>query len=130
MLLIIGLVALALVDESTGVAGSLWRTALCGIGFGLFQLPNNREMMGSLLPEAVPTFQGDEHHTHGGAVVWCRTGRSGAGTGLLIQVTLWLGAALPCWHCWRACRGYRSPSGRWMSGGHRLLESKGVQYSC
>lgn len=37
ILLIMGLVALALVDESTGVAGSLWRTALCGIGFGLFQ---------------------------------------------------------------------------------------------
>ncbi|WP_227875903.1 hypothetical protein [Kushneria konosiri] len=26
----------------------LWRSALCGLGFGLYQAPNNREMMGSL----------------------------------------------------------------------------------
>jgi len=82
MLLIIGLVALALVDESTGVAGSLWRTALCGIGFGLFQPPNNREMMGSLPPERSANVSGVMSTTRTVAVVWCRTGRSGAGTGL------------------------------------------------
>ncbi len=26
----------------------IWRTALCGVGYGLFQAPNNREMIGSV----------------------------------------------------------------------------------
>ena len=29
----------------------IWRTALCGVGYGLFQAPNNREMIGSVSVE-------------------------------------------------------------------------------
>lgn len=43
-----GLVSLAVLDAESGVLDSLWRTALCGLGFGLFQAPNNREMMSSV----------------------------------------------------------------------------------
>ena len=93
MLLIIGLVALALVDESTGVAGSLWRTALCGIGFGLFQPPNNREMMGSLPPERSANVSGvmSTTRTVGQSFGVALVGAALA-LGSPIQVTLWLGA--------------------------------------
>ncbi|MDN6322482.1 MAG: MFS transporter [Halomonas sp.] len=93
-LLIVGLIALALVDESTGVAGSLWRTALCGIGFGLFQPPNNREMMGSLPPERSANVSGVMSTTRtvgqsfGVALV-----SAALALGWPVQVTLWLGAA-------------------------------------
>ncbi|MFS8173916.1 MFS transporter [Vreelandella titanicae] len=93
-LLIIGLIALALVDESTGVAGSLWRTALCGIGFGLFQPPNNREMMGSLPPERSSNVSGvmSTTRTVGQSFGVALVGAALA-LGWPVQVTLWLGAA-------------------------------------
>ncbi|GGX97815.1 MFS transporter [Litchfieldella qijiaojingensis] len=47
-LLLAGLVSLVLLEADSGVIDSLWRTALCGLGFGLFQAPNNREMMSSV----------------------------------------------------------------------------------
>ncbi|PAU75906.1 MFS transporter [Halomonas salipaludis] len=47
-LLLVGLVALALVPDGAGIVDILWRTALCGLGFGVFQAPNNREMMSSV----------------------------------------------------------------------------------
>ena len=92
-LLIIGLIALALVDESTGVAGSLWRTALCGIGFGLFQPPNNREMMGSLPPERSANVSGvmSTTRTVGQSFGVALVGAALA-LGWPVQVTLWLGA--------------------------------------
>jgi MFS transporter, DHA2 family, multidrug resistance protein len=42
-----GLFLLALYPLSGGTAGILWRMALCGVGFGLFQAPNNRTIIGS-----------------------------------------------------------------------------------
>ena len=47
-LLLAGLLALALVPDGAGIVDILWRTALCGLGFGFFQAPNNREMMSSV----------------------------------------------------------------------------------
>lgn len=47
-LLLAGLVSLALLPEAAGSVDILWRTALCGLGFGVFQAPNNREMMSSV----------------------------------------------------------------------------------
>ncbi|MFG6668381.1 MFS transporter [Halomonas sp. HNIBRBA4712] len=91
--LIVGLSALALVDESTGVAGSLWRTALCGIGFGLFQPPNNREMMASLPPERSANVSGvmstvrTVGQSFGVAVVG-----AALALGLSVQATLWFSA--------------------------------------
>ena len=80
-------------DESTGVAGSLWRTALCGIGFGLFQPPNNREMMGSLPPERSANVSGvmSTTRTVGQSFGVALVGAALA-LGSPIQVTLWLGA--------------------------------------
>jgi DHA2 family multidrug resistance protein-like MFS transporter len=40
-----GLAALALLPASPGPVDICWRMALCGIGFGLFQSPNNRMML-------------------------------------------------------------------------------------
>lgn len=93
-LIIIGLVMLALVDETMGVAESLWRTALCGIGFGLFQPPNNREMMGSLPPERSANVSGvmSTIRTVGQSLGVAFVGAALA-LGLEVQVTLWLGAA-------------------------------------
>ena len=42
-----GLVALALLGPNAGVVDIGWRMAACGLGFGMFQAPNNRAIMGS-----------------------------------------------------------------------------------
>ncbi|HXI66764.1 MAG TPA: MFS transporter [Steroidobacteraceae bacterium] len=42
-----GLCLLALYPMGGDAAGLLWRMAICGAGFGLFQAPNNRTIMGS-----------------------------------------------------------------------------------
>ncbi|MCL7929345.1 MFS transporter [Halomonas llamarensis] len=93
LLLMVGLISLGLVDESTGVVGSLWRTALCGIGFGLFQPPNNREMMASLPPERSANVSGvmSTTRTVGQSLGVALVGAALA-LGLPVQLTLWLGA--------------------------------------
>lgn len=48
LLFMAGLGALAALGEQPATADIIWRSALCGLGFGLYQAPNNREMMGSL----------------------------------------------------------------------------------
>lgn len=40
-----GLVLLAFLPADAGSAGFVWRMALCGLGFGFFQAPNNRAIM-------------------------------------------------------------------------------------
>jgi len=91
--LIGGLISLGLVDEHTGVAGSLWRTALCGVGFGMFQPPNNREMMASLPPERSANVSGvmSTTRTMGQSLGVALVGAA-LGLGLAVQWTLWLGA--------------------------------------
>jgi DHA2 family multidrug resistance protein-like MFS transporter len=42
-----GLAALALLDPHASNLDIVWRTALCGFGFGFFQSPNNRAMVSS-----------------------------------------------------------------------------------
>jgi DHA2 family multidrug resistance protein-like MFS transporter len=42
-----GLVLLVLYPVTGEATGVLWRMALCGAGFGLFQAPNNRAIMGA-----------------------------------------------------------------------------------
>jgi MFS transporter, DHA2 family, multidrug resistance protein len=42
-----GLAALGLLPAHPSVADIVWRMTLCGAGFGLFQSPNNRAMLGS-----------------------------------------------------------------------------------
>ncbi|MWJ27379.1 MFS transporter [Halomonas sp. ZH2S] len=93
LLLIAGFVALALVDETTGVLGGLWRMALCGVGFGLFQPPNNREMMASLPAERSANVSGvmSTTRTVGQSLGVALVGAALA-AGSPVQATLWLGA--------------------------------------
>ena len=42
-----GLLALALMDASTSDGDLVWRLALAGLGFGIFQAPNNKVMIAS-----------------------------------------------------------------------------------
>ncbi len=44
----LGMASLALLGPSASVADIVWRTALCGLGYGFFQAPNNREMLGNV----------------------------------------------------------------------------------
>jgi DHA2 family multidrug resistance protein-like MFS transporter len=46
-LLSLGLVALALLPAQPANADIVWRMALCGVGFGLFQSPNNHIILTS-----------------------------------------------------------------------------------
>ena len=46
-----GLVLLALNGDEAGIPALVWRLALCGLGFGFFQSPNNRLIIGSAPPE-------------------------------------------------------------------------------
>lgn len=47
----LGLVLLALLPEHAGALDICWRELLCGIGFGFFQSPNNREMLANVSRE-------------------------------------------------------------------------------
>ena len=42
-----GLALLAGLGADAGVANVIWRAAVCGLGFGFFQSPNNRELLGN-----------------------------------------------------------------------------------
>ncbi len=47
LVLAIGLGLLTQLDANAETLDILWRMALCGLGFGFFQAPNNRTMLGS-----------------------------------------------------------------------------------
>ena len=47
LVLAIGLGLLSLLSADASTLDIVWRTALCGLGFGFFQAPNNRTMLGS-----------------------------------------------------------------------------------
>jgi DHA2 family multidrug resistance protein-like MFS transporter len=47
VLLAIGLSALAMISEHPALLDVVWRMLLCGAGFGMFQTPNNRTMIGA-----------------------------------------------------------------------------------
>jgi MFS transporter, DHA2 family, multidrug resistance protein len=46
-----GLALLAVFPDGGSAANLIWRTALCGLGFGFFQTPNNRTLL-SAAPRA------------------------------------------------------------------------------
>jgi DHA2 family multidrug resistance protein-like MFS transporter len=49
-LLCVGMVLLATLPPSPGVANIVWRMVICGIGFGFFQTPNMKALMSSAPP--------------------------------------------------------------------------------
>ena len=73
LVLAAGMVLLALLPANAGVFDIGWRMALCGAGFGLFQAPNNRSMLG-----AAPL---DRSGAAGGMLATARlTGQTGGAT--------------------------------------------------
>jgi DHA2 family multidrug resistance protein-like MFS transporter len=50
VLLGIGMALLAMMPAAPGVADIVWRMAICGIGFGLYQTPNIKALMSSAPP--------------------------------------------------------------------------------
>ncbi|WP_018308874.1 MFS transporter [Cupriavidus sp. UYPR2.512] len=51
VMLACGLVGLATLGPDAGSLDIVWRMAMCGTGFGFFQSPNNRAMIGATPPE-------------------------------------------------------------------------------
>lgn len=47
----IGLALLSTLGEQVNLVSIVWRSFICGIGFGMFQSPNNREMMANVIHE-------------------------------------------------------------------------------
>ncbi|GHC24703.1 MFS transporter [Aidingimonas halophila] len=94
VLLLCGLISLSLLESGASVVDSLWRTALCGLGFGLFQAPNNREMM-SQVPKA-------RSANASGVMSTVRTVGQSFG---VASVGVWLAAELGSvqWSIWVAC---------------------------
>src|SRR5438552_5148557 len=50
VLLGVGMVLLATLPPSPGIANIVWRMVICGIGFGFFQTPNMKAIMSSAPP--------------------------------------------------------------------------------
>ncbi|MFN2460833.1 MAG: MFS transporter [Candidatus Velthaea sp.] len=53
-----GLVALAMLPAHAATVDVVWRMALCGVGYGLFQSPNNRTILASTPRERTGAAQG------------------------------------------------------------------------
>lgn len=92
-LLLLGLALLARLGAEASVVDVLWRMLLCGVGFGLFQPPNNRELMGTVPRERSANASGvmSTSRTVGQSFGVALVGAFLA-TGMPIQATLWLGA--------------------------------------
>jgi len=92
-LMLVGLALLARLDAEAGVVDVLWRMLLCGIGFGLFQPPNNRELMSTVPRERSANASGimSTSRTVGQSLGVALVGAFLA-TGMPVQATLWLGA--------------------------------------
>ena len=54
----LGAAALALLPSHPSVLDIVWREMLCGLGFGFFQVPNNRELLTSVPHERLGTAAG------------------------------------------------------------------------
>lgn len=93
VLLLAGLVLLARLGAEAGVVDVLWRMLLCGVGFGLFQPPNNRELMSTVPRERSTNASGimSTSRTVGQSLGVALVGAFLA-TGVPVQSTLWLGA--------------------------------------
>lgn len=90
---LVGMLSLALLRNDAAPLDIIWRTLLCGLGYGLFQAPNNREMIGSVSL--------DLSASASGVLASVRTFGQSLGTALVgivlalsfgsLQLALWLG---------------------------------------
>ncbi len=94
----LGMAALLTVSPEAGFVAVGWRMALCGLGFGFFQSPNNRLLLGAAPPERSGGASGMLStarllgQTSGSALVALTFGLSGAsGAGVAAGVRLALG---------------------------------------
>ncbi len=103
----LGLVALALLGPSASIPDILWRTALCGLGWGCFQPPNNHELLGSVARERSGTASGvlasarTFGQSVGAALVaivlaqWTTDLHPTAGNAIVpVRLTLWIGCGI------------------------------------
>ena len=72
----LGLFLIASMDHAHDVTDILWRLGLCGLGFGFFQAPNNKEMLSNVARARAPPRRAG-HGPHPGPVA----GRGGGGGG-------------------------------------------------
>ncbi len=98
-----GLLSLAFLPAQPTVYAIAWRTALAGAGFGLFQSPNNRAMIGSTPRErsggasgmlGTARLLGTNHRRSAGGAVFVRAPQTGAVLSLEVAVGFALVAAL------------------------------------
>jgi DHA2 family multidrug resistance protein-like MFS transporter len=97
-----GLVSLLLLPPAPGYLDVAWRMAVCGLGFGFFQSPNNRLLVGAAPPQRSGAGSGMlatarlTGQTFGSALVALSFGLTGADTssGVAHGTTLALGIAI------------------------------------
>ena len=101
-LLGIGMALLALLPTNPGVANIVWRMAICGVGFGLFQTPNMKAIMSSAPPHrsgsasgivATARLVGQTSGAALAALCFTLAGRGGAAYALRLAPDLQLSAA-------------------------------------
>ena len=108
--LALGLGLLAALGPHASPADIVWRAAVCGAGFGFFQAPNNRELLGSVPREnsgsasgvlATVRVTGQSLGAAVVAIVLASAAASSAGpheAGVVgaAHVSLWIGSACAC----------------------------------
>ncbi|MFO1027524.1 MAG: MFS transporter [Acetobacteraceae bacterium] len=93
LLMALGLVTVALVPANAAWFDIAWRLALCGIGFGFFQSPNNRLLLGSVPPDRAGAGSGMLStsrlvgQTTGSAIVTMVMGLTHGGTAAIATAT-------------------------------------------
>lgn len=92
-LLLVGLALLAMLENDATIVDILWRTALCGLGFGLYQSPNNRELLSSVPRSLSANASGvmSTVRTFGQSLGVALVGVVLAWPGASVQAALWLG---------------------------------------
>ena len=94
----IGLALLAMLPNDPALADVVWRMSICGMGFGMFQSPNNRAILGSVPRSRAGSAGGMlatarlTGQTCGAALVALIFSRFSATSGSGPDVALWVGA--------------------------------------
>jgi MFS family permease len=126
-ILSVGLALMAAIGQGANLHGILWQAFVCGVGFGLFQTPNNREMLGTVAREHLvaasgvlalaPTFG----QTVGIALAALALAAAGGASGIRLALGAWRSVrqvphqaprSVP-WRCSRPGMGQARRAARW-----------------